>query len=214
MNAVSALARLTALGVPVVRTSEAAAVLGQSREATSKTLHRLAQVGLLRPLRHGMAWIAPGPVDPMVALEYLTSPYPAYVSLHSALYLRGAVSQVPEVTYAASLARAQRIRTAVGTFSIHHVSPELFGGFETLASGAKLATVEKALFDLASLSVTRNRTVGRPPELDLPRTLDRAAIRAWVRRVSSTPRRIAIERRLSSWGVGVHEPPGRRKRPG
>lgn len=39
--------------------------------------------------------------------------------------------------------------TEVGTFSIHHVAPEIFGGFEETGRGAKLATPEKALFDFA-----------------------------------------------------------------
>jgi predicted transcriptional regulator of viral defense system len=48
----------------------------------------------------------------------LTAPFPAYVSLQSALYLHGMVSQVPAVTYAVMLARARRFVTPLGTVAI------------------------------------------------------------------------------------------------
>src|SRR5688500_227638 len=37
--------------------------------------------------------------------EYLMAPLPSYLSLHTALHLRGLIEQIPEVFYAASLAR-------------------------------------------------------------------------------------------------------------
>jgi hypothetical protein len=40
------------------------------------------------------------------------------------------VSQIPEMTYLVSLARTGRVDTHIGTYSVHHVAPELFGGFE------------------------------------------------------------------------------------
>ncbi|MHB8876015.1 MAG: type IV toxin-antitoxin system AbiEi family antitoxin domain-containing protein [Myxococcaceae bacterium] len=196
MNAATAYARLLSLELPVVRTSEASAVLGLTPIAAAQALRRLTRAGLVKHLRHGMVWVRPGPIDPWVALEFLTAPYPAYVSLFSALYARGVLSQIPVVHHAVSLGRTRHIRTSAGTYAVHQVAPALFGGFETLASGVKLATIEKALFDVAYLGGTRSRLFVRPPELELPKHLDRAELRRWLGRVGSPARRAQVSDRL------------------
>ena len=111
MNALEALARLRRLGVPVVRTADAAVLLEQSTRAASMTLTRLADAGLATRVRHGLFWIE-GEVDPYQLPEHLTAPFPSYVSLQTALHLRGLVEQVPAVIYAVSLGRTERVRTS------------------------------------------------------------------------------------------------------
>lgn len=197
-SSATAFAKLSATGLRAVRTAEAAALLGISAGAAAQLLRRLGQAGLVQPLMQGVVWLGRDPVDPWVALEMVTAPYPAYASLYSALYLRGALSQLPVVHYAVTLGRARRVRTTAGTFSLHRLAPELFGGFETVASGAKIAPVEKALFDLAYLSATRSRLFARPPEIDVPRSLDRAVLRTWLQRIGSPERRTHTERQLEA----------------
>src|SRR5690606_15021114 len=136
--------------------ADAAAALGLSTAAASQTLARLARAGLIRSVRHGTWWLDDAP-DPLRLPEHLTAPPPAYVSLQTALHRHGLIEQIPEVVYAVSLARTQRVTTKVGTFSVHHVAPEVFGGFEETERGAKIATAEKALFDFAYLSGGRSR---------------------------------------------------------
>ena len=148
MNASDALARLISLGVPSLRTADAAAALGLSPSAASVALARLARAGLIKRVRSGTWWLGDGP-DPLRLPEFLTAPMPSYVSLLSALSIHGMIEQLPQVTYAVSLARTQVIKTSVGVVSVHHVDPELFGGFAMLPSKVKVATPEKALFDLA-----------------------------------------------------------------
>lgn len=198
MSSVTAYARLSGTGLQTVRTGEAAALLGLSPAGAAQLLRRLGQAGLVQPLMHGVVWLGREPIDPWVALEAVAAPYPAYGSLYSALYLRGALSQIPGVHYAVTLGRAHRVRTAAGTYSLHRVAPELFGGFEAMDKGAKIATLEKALFDLAYLSATRSRLFARPPELELPRSLDRAALRSWVERIGSRERRTHTLEQLRS----------------
>jgi predicted transcriptional regulator of viral defense system len=189
MNAATAYAKLSGTGLRMVRTAEAAAMLGLSPNAAVQLLRRLGQAGLVQPLMHGVVWLGKEPIDPWVALEMVSAPYPAYASLYSALYLRGVLSQIPGVHYAVTLGRAHRVRTAAGTYSLHRVAPEMFGGFEVTASGAKIATLEKALFDLAYLSSARSRLFARPPELEIPRSIDRSELRAWIERIGSIKRR-------------------------
>lgn len=196
MNAATAYARLSGLGPEVVRTSEAAAVLGLSPVAASQTLKRLAAIGLIQPLRSGLFWVKRGAVDPWVALQWLAAPYPAYASVYSALSLHGVLSQLPQTHYAVTLGRSQTIETSVGTYSLHRLAPELFGGYETLESGAKIATIEKALFDLAYLAPTRSRLFARPPELELPRRMNRAELERWTKRVADPRRKAAVRARL------------------
>jgi predicted transcriptional regulator of viral defense system len=176
MNAADAFARLRRLGVPVIETADAAAALGQSTYAASKTLSRLAAHGLVTPVRHGTWWVD-AQVDPYRLAEYLTAPLPSYLSLQTALHLRGMIEQIPEVHYAVSLARSQRIVTSAGTFSIHHIAPELFGGFEHTKEGIALATPEKALFDMAYLAGGASRLFTTVPELELPRGFRWAEVR-------------------------------------
>lgn len=196
MNAREALARLRALGVPVIRTADAATALAQSTAAATRTLSRLADASLVASVRHGAWWIAEGAVDAYRLPEYLTSPLPSYVSLQSALSLRGLIEQIPERVFAVSLARTQRIATSAGTISIHHVAPEVFGGFEESATGVKLATAEKALFDMAYLSGGRSRLFTRLPELDLPPRFRRAELRHWIARIPSARGRTLTSSRL------------------
>jgi predicted transcriptional regulator of viral defense system len=203
MNAALAYSRLVSLGPPVVRTSEAAAVFGGSTLAASQTLRRLGAVGLVKPLRHGLFWVKHQPIDTWVSLAWIANPYPAYASLYSALYLHGVLSQIPQIHYAVTLGRTQRVKTAVGVYSLHRLAPELFGGFQTLPSGAKLATVEKALFDLAYLAGTRSRVFARPPELELPRRLNRAELRDWLERIADSRRRTQVREQLEALVSGL-----------
>ncbi len=196
MNAREALGRLRRLRVPGVTTSDAAAVLGLSVQAASHTLRRLASSGLVTAVRHGV-WALTDPLDPLALAEYVTAPYPSYVSLQTALYRRGMISQIPSSVYLVSLARSDLVETGVGTYSVHHVRPELFGGFEhEPRSGTKLAIPEKALFDFLYLSPTRGRLFAALPELELPRGFRKSVVREWIERISSRRSRTIVERKL------------------
>jgi len=84
-----------------------------------------------------------------------------------------------------TLGRTRRITTRAGSFSLHHVAPEAFGGYEETERGVKLATAEKALFDFAYLSSGRSRLFTTLPELELPRGFRHSELRRWVRKIPS-----------------------------
>lgn len=198
MNAVDAYSALLGLGVPAVGTADAAALLRVSTMAAAKTLSRLARAGLVTHVRHGTWWLR-SPADPYRLPRYLTAPLESYLSLHTALHLRGLVEQVPSVYYVVSLARTQRIVTGLGTFSIHHVAPETFGGYEETSDGVWLATAEKALFDVAYLSAGRSRLFTSLPELSLPPGFRRSELRRWLARIPSKRSRTLTARKLDAW---------------
>ena len=198
MNASEALGRLRRLRVPAATTSDAAAILGTSISAASHTLRRLAASGLVTPVRRGV-WALSEQPDPLALAEYVTAPYPSYVSLQTALYRRGMVTQIPSVIYLVSLARSDLVETGVGTYSVHHIRPELFHGFEHDArSGTKLALPEKALFDFLYLSPTRGRLFAALPELELPRGFRTRVVREWVDRIPSARSRTIVARELEA----------------
>jgi predicted transcriptional regulator of viral defense system len=196
MNASSALAHLRGLGKQVVTTNDVTLALGVERSAATQTLKRLAAEGLLKKIRHGL-WAVDPALDPLVLPEHLTAPLPSYVSFQSALYLRGMVSQVPEVIYVASLAQTRRVKTTLGAFSIHRLAPTFFGGYETVKeSGLRLATPEKALLDTLYLGPTRSRMFAHLPEIEIPKGFDRRKAQEWVARIPPGPRRASVELRL------------------
>jgi len=185
------------MGKPVLTTGDAALHLGLSRSAASRALARLAGAGLVLPIRRGL-WSLDLEIDPLRLPEHLTAPFPAYVSLQTALQLHGMIRQLPHVVYAASLAPTRRIRTRLGDFSVHRVAPAFFGGFVTTSGGVRLATPEKALLDVLYLTPARSRLFAALPEVEIPRRFDRTAARKWLARMRPGPRREAVRRRLEA----------------
>jgi len=197
MNALEALATVASLDAPVFTTADAAIRLGVPNGHAAVILKRLGASGQLIRLRRGV-WARPGGVDPLALPEYLTAPFPAYVSLHSALYLHGMISQVPAVTYAVSLARTRRFSTPLGTVSVHHVQPSFFFGFEDAGRGGRLATPEKALVDFLYLTPARSKLFRALPELEWPRRFRTRAARDIVRRIEPDRRRALVARRFEA----------------
>ncbi len=195
MNLLAALTTLASTDAPVFTTADAAIRLGLRNEHTSAILARLAASGQLIRLRRGV-WAKSAGVDALALPEYLTSPFPAYVSLQSALYLHGMISQVPAVTYAVSLARTRRFATPLGTVSIHHVQPSFFFGFEDAGDAGRLATPEKALVDFLYLTPARSKLFRALPELEWPARFSPRRAQAMVGRIEPVRRRTLVARRL------------------
>jgi predicted transcriptional regulator of viral defense system len=174
----AAFATLSRLG-PTITTGEAAAALRVSVSQASRLLRTLEARNLARHVRYGLWIVGTEPVDPLALVEEITRPYPAYVSFTSALNAHGMIDQVPRQISVASLDAAKRVRTALGTYVVHHLPPELFGGWIE-RDGVKLARPEKALFDLAYVSAVHSGRARRIPELELPADFDRAELDRWL----------------------------------
>jgi predicted transcriptional regulator of viral defense system len=197
MTSLEALNVVASMEVAVFTTADAAIRLGVPNGHAAVILKRLAAAGQLIRLRRGV-WARAGHVDPLALPEYLTAPFPAYVSLQSALYLHGMVSQVPAVTYAVSLARTRRFETPMGVVSIHHVQPSFFFGFEDAGNGGRLATPEKALVDFLYLTPARSNLFRALPELEWPKRFTVGKARAMVQKIEHPRRRRLVTRRLDA----------------
>jgi predicted transcriptional regulator of viral defense system len=198
MTLVEAFAKIEALGQPLFETKDVAALLRVENSNANKIVSRLARGGLILPIARGK-WALRTRLNNLAIAEHLTSPYPAYVSLQTALYHHGMISQIPAATYVVSIARTRRYKTPVGTFSIHHVEPDFFFGFELDQSGsARIATPEKALVDVFYLGPTRIRFFMKLPEIEFPRTFSWKKAFEITSKIKSPARRTFVERALLS----------------
>jgi predicted transcriptional regulator of viral defense system len=196
MKQLTALAKLQEL--PLFESKDVAALLQVTRTNATQIAERLARAGLLLKLSRGK-WALPRIENLLAIPEFLTSPYPAYVSLQSALYLHGMISQIPAVTYAVSLARPKRYPTPLGTFSIHHVASDFFFGFELdQTATAKIALPEKALVDLFYFAPARTRLFARLPEVEIPRSFRWTKAAQFAARIKSLSRRRMVEEKLAA----------------
>lgn len=193
MRATDALTQLQALDRPILETGEAVARLGMSSNATANVLSRLERAGQVRRLGRGL-WLLDD-VDPSVAVPYLTRPFPAYVSLWSALSHYGMIQQIPRQVFAVSLDRPRTIETPLGIYSIHHLAPEVFGGYSGTDARGFFADREKALFDTVYLQAAQRRQV-RMPELGLAADFDRRALDDWTSRIRAGWLRAKVSREL------------------
>ena len=194
MKPTDAYADLLRLNRPVVETREAATRLGLSVPAASQQLRSLERSGIVRRLRRGL-WLLRPDIEPFALPAYLTAPLPAYVSLWSALARHAMIEQVPRQVYVASLSRTQQVRTSIGDFSIHHLAPELFGGYAPIDGGGHLATPEKALFDTIYMLTPRGGQA-RLPELELPGGFDEGELDDWTHRIHPPRLRTMVSRGL------------------
>jgi predicted transcriptional regulator of viral defense system len=195
MNAVRALELLRKLDRPMIRTGEAAAVLGVSVSNASHLLASLQDAGSVLRISPGRWSVTPQPSRYLVA-SWLTDPYPSYVSLYTALWRRGVITQVPRTIYVVSLANTKTIRTPVGTYSVHRLPPELFGGYEE-RNGERIATPEKAVFDTLYLARARGKRFSHLTEVDLPAGFRDEVLSDWAAKIQDPRVRSFVEARIA-----------------
>jgi predicted transcriptional regulator of viral defense system len=187
-------AELRELDAPVVRTREAAALWRTEEGNARRRLQSLTRAGLVVSLRPGL-WALDRELDPFALAPYLTAPLPAYVSTFSALSAHAMIEQIPGRVSVVSLDRARRIETAIADFEIHHLAPELFGGYVPWGRGGQVASPEKALFDLTYLRAAAGGQAYLP-ELSLPEGFERETLDSWVERIKSPRLKTIVGRRL------------------
>lgn len=201
MNQTEALQSIQRLGVSSFETRDISALLRVTPANASVLLSRLASRGFVHRLARGR-WSMGAQSSPEQLAEQVSAPSPAYVSLQSALFRHGLIEQVPEMLYAVTLGRARRVHTPSGTVSLHRMPPALFGGYETADDGTKMATAEKALFDLLYLGPTRSRLFVSLPEMELPKSFRWVEVSRWAKKIAGKSRRAFVEQRLAFLKLG------------
>lgn len=166
MTLSEALSKIKTISQPVFRTADIMAALDIQKSHASKVLDRLAQHGHVLKLKRGL-WAMPENLEPLALVQHLTAPFPSYVSLQSALYYNGMISQIPEVIYCVSLARTRINKTPIATISVHHIPGNFFFGYEPRGKHhVMMALPEKALLDILYLSSSRSRLFAVLPEVE------------------------------------------------
>jgi len=194
MNPTEAYGDLLRMERPIIANSEAAARWQAGRVTTSRRLRGMEEAGLIRRLRRGV-WSLDPKIEPFAAPPFLTAPFPAYVSFWSALSRHGLIEQIPRQVSVASLDRARLIETSIGTYAIHHLAPEVFGGFQGSEKKGYIATAEKAVFDTIYIRAAAGARAYFP-ELSLPRSFNREGIGEWIDRIESARLRTMVSRRV------------------
>lgn len=204
MRTADAYADLLSAGRPVITTSEAAARMKTSAGNAGRRLKRMEEAGLVRRVRQGL-WALDLEIEPFALAPYLTAPHPAYVSMFSALARHDMIEQIPRQVSVASLDRARRIVTTEGVFEIHHLAPEVFGGFTGRVKAGYIATPEKALFDTVYVR-SASGSVAHFTELTLPPGFDPGEIDFWTGRISGRRLKTLVSRRLDEVLAGRPSP--------
>ena len=192
MQAMEVLKRLKQLNQTCLETRSVAAFLNLTTASASKILQRLSEHHHLLHIHRGL-WTFPEKLDPLILPEYLTAPFPSYISLQTALYHHGMISQLPTVIYAVSLAKTKKFATIAGEFSIHHLDAHFFFGFELLPNSLiKMATPEKALIDILYLSPAKTRLFRSLPEIEFPKNFNMKTAQSIIARIPSHRRRVMV----------------------
>ncbi len=186
----------------VFTTSDARRLTRQSPSATSRMLGALARRGRLMRLRRGL-WADRGAdrLHPYEAVPHFKPPWPAYVSLHSALSDQGVIAEIPHAIFAVSPANPRRYRTPLGEYRFHHLPSRLMWGFTSRPAGAgtyPIADPEKAFLDLLYLSLIPRSPLVLPPPRARRWPLDRARLLRYARRFGFPP----LLRRLRTLPLG------------
>ncbi|MEI6421918.1 MAG: hypothetical protein WCP55_06835 [Lentisphaerota bacterium] len=192
MNLNKILFQLKNTGQSFLATSDAMALLDIRKDHASHILSRLEEAGHLVKLKRGI-WCFPEKTAPYVAAGLVTSPFPSYISLQSALYHHGMISQIPGMTYCVSIARTHLYRTALGDISTHHISEDFFFGYHEDSNGAKIASPEKALLDFFYLSPAKTGLFCTLPELEIPKKFSVKRAKHMINKLPASRRKSILE---------------------
>lgn len=183
MNRYSILAAIKRLEKSVFTTREVADISGCSLSSATLALTRMEREGLMFRIYRGIwAETSNAKLSPYAIIPYLLSQNRAYVSFISALHLYGMIEQIPQEITLASIIHSKTIKTKIGTFAVHKLTPDFFKGFSWYkGSGTFLiADPEKALIDCLYISGHKNRQFRYFPELNIPKTFSIKKARSWA----------------------------------
>lgn len=196
----SILAFTKTLNRPVFTTREAAALYGSSLSNVSKMLGSLEKKGLVFRITRGI-WAETGARDlsPYVVVPLLFPKNRAYVSFISALHLHGIIEQIPQEINLATTVHTKKIKTKIGTFSVHRIAPILFDGFDWYKDRQRflIAEPEKALIDCLYLSTRKKKQFGFFPELYFPQNFSFKKAEEWASKISEQRIRSSVKKKLT-----------------
>lgn len=171
----------------VFTTREIASYSGTTLSNVTQALNHLARKKVLVKISRGI-WgleFSNERISPYSIIPFLLPDKRAYLSFISALNLYGIIGQIPQVITVASSGHTKTIRTKLGVFFIHKISPSFFKGFDWYkGSGSFLiAEPEKAFVDCLYISARRKKQFGFFPELDFPKSFSFKKVQGWAKQI-------------------------------
>ncbi|PIP19200.1 MAG: hypothetical protein COT38_01295 [Candidatus Omnitrophica bacterium CG08_land_8_20_14_0_20_41_16] len=203
----SLLGDIKKLSQPVFTTFELSTSSGKSSSVVIQGLNNLVEDGLVTKVYRGIwAQVGNDQLSPYAAIPYLLTRHRAYVSFISALYLYNIVEQIPQVITLASTSHTKLIRTKLGVFSFHQLTPKFFKGFDWYKAGLSgrqgsgkflIAEPEKALVDSFYLSACRKKQFGYFPELSFPKSFSFKKVKQWALRIPDPKIRAHVFKKIA-----------------
>lgn len=183
-------------------TREFSALSGISLNFASQLLGRLAVKKRITRLYRGLWAQSFSPSFNLYqVVPYLTRPHPAALSLRTALHLHAMIEQIPQVVELVSTASSKKVKTPVGDYCVHQMSPDFFCGYEFYQGKGDflIALPEKALVDSLYFSVRKGKAFSTLPELSWPKSFSRAQARLFAGKIPYPSLRKAVQRRLERY---------------
>jgi len=185
MSAAGIIGLLQRHGLRVFTTADMITLSGLRGPAATTALLRLASQGIVVRIKRGI-WVNKlvSDLNPYEAVPFLRAPWPAYVSLHSALADYGVVAEIPQVIYGITCAMPRRYSTPLGEFRFHHLPKRLIWGFESRQAGAgryPVAEREKAFLDLIYLALSPRSPLRLPHKRGRRWDLDKSKLTVYAR---------------------------------
>lgn len=191
---------------PVFTSREIIMLSGKSASVVTQTLNYLSRQGIIIKVSRGVwAEAENNKVSQYSLIPFLPGAHRAYVSFFSALHLHGMIEQIPQVVTLASTSHTRTIKTKLGTFVVHQISPTFFKGFDWYRNEGSflIADPEKALVDCLYLSSRRKKQFGHFPEIHLPSGFNLKKVKDWVKKIPDSKVRINVQKKLETI-LGTH----------
>ena len=198
MTLIEALVKIKSIAQPVFHSADVMTALNINKSHASKLLERLSQHGHVMRLKRGL-WTLTEGLEPLALVPHITAPFPSYVSLQSALYYHGMISQIPDdVIYCVSLARTRTYKTPVVSISVHHIPNHFFFGYEERGEQyVRMALPEKALLDILYLTQAKSRLFAALPEVEFPTKFNLKRAQRMMQKITDVRRRTLVLSRFN-----------------
>src|SRR3990167_4652653 len=207
MSKISILSAIKKLKRSIFTTREASACAGGSMSNTIQALNHLAKEEVVIKITRGV-WgldMGGGRFSQYSVIPFLLPRSRVYVSFLSALHLHGIIEQIPQSIMLASTGHTKTVRTKLGTFFFHKISPGFFKGFGWYKGVGEflIAEPEKALIDCFYLSARKKKQFGHFPELSFPKSFSFKKARGWAGEIPDKRLRASILGKLNSLPSGL-----------
>lgn len=184
---------------PIFTTREISDMSGKSASTVTQSLSYLNRHNVIKKLYRGIwAETSDKLLSPYMLIPHLFKLNRVYVSFLSALHLHGIIEQIPQTITLASTTHSRKIKTSIGTFVVHQVSPEFFSGFDWYKDSESflIAEPEKALADCLYLFTRKKKQYGYFPELNLWKPFSIKKVKAWVSGIPNAKVRTSAQKKF------------------